>query len=61
MQILDYGRIDWYYFMSLLLVSLSNFIFQPKVHGGCQNLMQKANSFNYVKIIKKNDYKIHFW
>ena len=36
-------------------------MFQPKVHGGCHNLMQKANSFNYVKIIKENDYKIHFW
>ena len=40
------------------------FIFQLKVYDDCQNLIQKALSFNNVTIVfvkrKGNDYRIHF-
>ena len=40
-----------------------NFSYEPHLCNGCQDLMQKAMSFNDVAIvsIKDSDYRIHFW
>ena len=40
-----------------------NFNYEKYLCNGCQDLMQKAMSFNDVVIvsIKGNDYRIHFW
>ena len=39
-----------------------NFNYEPYLHNGCHELMQKAINFNNDAIvsIKGNDYKIHF-
>ena len=46
---------DYWYFPEI------NFIFQPKVCGGCQVLMQKTVSFNDAAIVsvKSTDYLLY--
>ena len=40
-----------------------NFTYEQYLCNGCQDLMQKALSFNDIGIvfIKGSDYRIHFW
>ena len=40
-----------------------SFSYEPHLGNGCNDLMQKAMSFNDVAIvsIKGSDYRIHFW
>ena len=39
------------------------FNYEPYLHNGCHDLMQKAMNFNDVAIvsINRNDYRINFW
>ena len=39
------------------------FKYDPSLCNGCQNVMQKAMSFNNIAIVyvKENAYRIHFW
>ena len=49
--------------ISILLVIIFFFIFQPRVCNCCHSLMEKAMSFNDVAVVfgKGNDYRIRFW
>ena len=53
----EYDICHYWYFLN------KNFSYQPHLCNGCQDLMQKAMSFNDVAIfsIKDSHYRIHFW
>ena len=48
----------WYF-----VIEVIGFKYEPYLCNGCNDLMQKALSFNDVAIVyvKGNAYRIHFW
>ena len=53
----EYGICHYWYFLDI------NFSYQPYLCNGCNDLMQKAMSFNDLAIvsIKGSNYRIYFW
>ena len=50
-------------FVTIGILKILVFKYEPYLCNGCHDLMQKAMSFNNVAIVyvKGNAYRIHFW